>query len=78
MYIAVKSTEIEVANPYYSAGNVNIEPKRIAETVKDYVVFTSTNDVVYYKNQGYTVYTLSEEVDVRQTVTTKIIAKPLI
>jgi len=78
MYIAVKSTFVEVANPYYSSWNQGTEPRTVTKTEKDYIVFSKDSDVASYKTRGYTVYTIAEEIDVEQIVTTKIIAKPLI
>lgn len=77
MYIAVKSTDVQVMNPYYSSWNRNIEPKTVTETEKDYVIFSKDSEVAHYKKLGFTVYILAEEVDVEEIVTTKIITHPV-
>ncbi len=77
MYIAVKSFDVEVRNPYYTRENSGFEPRTIKEQSKDYVIFNKDSDVAGYKSRGYTVYSLAGEVDAVQTVTTKIITKPV-
>lgn len=64
MYIAVKSTDLEVANPYYSSNNSRIEPRLIRDTKKDYKIVVDEKDLPGLYEDGYTLYKLSHEVKI--------------
>lgn len=72
MYIAIKETEVNVRNPYYSLQCRRIEPEFVKETKRDYkeLEHAYAETVSKLEAEGYRIFKIAHEV--RTSVVTSL------